>query len=103
MARPLRLDFPGAVYYVTSRGNARQAIFPDKDDRESFLGDYHQWWRDSTGHAMLTALWKTNDLLAETREGNLSWDMRQLNGVYTQVFNRRHTRLGRHQPGYPTS
>ena len=38
MARPLRLEFPGAVYHVTSRGNARQAIFLDKDDRESFLG-----------------------------------------------------------------
>ena len=38
MARPLRVEFPGAVYHVTSRGNARQAIFLDKDDRESFLG-----------------------------------------------------------------
>ena len=38
MARPLRLEFPGAVYHVTSRGNARQAIFLDKEDRESFLG-----------------------------------------------------------------
>ena len=38
MARPLRLECPGAVYHVTSRGNARQAIFLDKDDRESFLG-----------------------------------------------------------------
>jgi len=38
MARPLRLEFPGVVYHVTSRGNARQAIFLDKDDRESFLG-----------------------------------------------------------------
>jgi REP element-mobilizing transposase RayT len=38
MARPLRVEFPGAVYHVTSRGNDRQAIFQDKDDRESFLG-----------------------------------------------------------------
>ncbi len=35
---PLRAEFPGAVYHVTSRGNARQAIFLDKEDRESFLG-----------------------------------------------------------------
>ena len=38
MARPLRVEFPGAVYHVTSRGNARQGIFLDQDDRESFLG-----------------------------------------------------------------
>jgi hypothetical protein len=38
MARPLRTEFPGAVYHVTSRGNAPQAIFLDQDDRESFLG-----------------------------------------------------------------
>ena len=38
MARPLRLEFPGVVYHVTSRGNAKQAIFLDKDDRESLRG-----------------------------------------------------------------
>ena len=37
MARPLRLEFPGAVYHVTSRGNARQAIVVDDADRTSFL------------------------------------------------------------------
>ena len=37
MARPLGVEFPGAVYHVTSWGNARQAIFLDKDDSQSFL------------------------------------------------------------------
>src|SRR4030043_94193 len=37
MARPLRIEFPGAVYHVTSRGNARQAIFIDDEDRGRFL------------------------------------------------------------------
>lgn len=37
MARPLRLEFPGAVYHLTSRGNARQKIFFTDADRELFL------------------------------------------------------------------
>ena len=37
MARPLRLEFPGALYHVTSRGNARQKIFLDAEDRHLFL------------------------------------------------------------------
>ena len=37
MARPLRLEFPGAVYHVTSRGNGRAAIYLDDEDREAFL------------------------------------------------------------------
>ena len=37
MARPLRLEFPGALYHITSRGNARQEIFLSDDDRTSFL------------------------------------------------------------------
>jgi hypothetical protein len=37
MARPLRIEFPGAVYHVTSRGNARQTIFIDDEDRGQFL------------------------------------------------------------------
>ena len=37
MARPLRIEFPGALYHVTSRGNARQRVFRDDEDREMFL------------------------------------------------------------------
>ncbi len=37
MARPLRIEFPGAVYHLTSRGNARQGIFLNNDDRKLFL------------------------------------------------------------------
>ena len=37
MSRPLRLEFPGAIYHVTARGNARNAIFLDNEDRELFL------------------------------------------------------------------
>jgi len=37
MARPLRIEFPGAVYHITSRGNAKQFIFMDDVDRGKFL------------------------------------------------------------------
>ena len=95
MARPLRLECPGAVYHVTSRGNARQAIFLDKDDRESFLGVLASVVARFKWLCHAYCLMENHyHLMIETREGNLSWGMRQLNGVYTQVFNRRHTRVG---------
>ncbi len=37
MARPLRLEFPGAVYHITARGNARELIFTDDRDRRCFV------------------------------------------------------------------
>jgi len=37
MARPLRLEYPGAVYHLTSRGNGRNAIYWNDDDRKIFL------------------------------------------------------------------
>ncbi|AMV73352.1 transposase [Desulfuromonas sp. DDH964] len=95
MSRQLRIEYPGAVYHVTSRGNARQAIFIDNDDREVFLrvleatiGRYH--WRC---HAYCL-MGNHYHLLIETPEANLSRGMRQLNGVYTQTFNRRHGSVG---------
>ena len=95
MARPLRLEFPGAVYHVTSRGNARQAIFLDKDDRESFMEVLSSVAARFNWLCHAYCLMETHyHILVETPEGNLSRGMRQLNGVYTQVFNRRHTRVG---------
>jgi hypothetical protein len=37
MARPLRIEFAGALYHITSRGNAREAIYRDDADRQQFL------------------------------------------------------------------
>jgi REP element-mobilizing transposase RayT len=95
MARPLRIEFPGALYHITSRGDRREAIYEDDDDREAFLGvlaevvDRYHW----ICHAFCLM---TNHyhLVIETVEGNLSRGMRQLNGVYTQASNRRHHRVG---------
>lgn len=95
MARPLRLEFPGAIYHVTARGNACNAIFLDDEDRELFLA--------CLGEAVVRFGWLCHayclmdnhyHLLIETPDGNLSQGMRQLNGVYTQRSNRRHGRVG---------
>jgi len=95
MARPLRIEFPGAVYHVTSRGNARQDIYTCAGDRRLFLqtlGDvstrYH--WRCYAWCLMGNHY----HLVVETPIANLSSGMRQLNGVYTQSFNRRYDRVG---------
>jgi putative transposase len=95
MARPLRIEFPGALYHVTARGNARQDIFLDDEDRQEFLGVLSRVV--SRFHLLLHAYCLMDNhfhLVVETPEGNLSKAMRQLNGVYTQAFNRRHQRVG---------
>jgi REP element-mobilizing transposase RayT len=91
MSRPLRIEFPGAVYHVTSRGDRREPIFADDEDRSRLL--------EITGD---TLLWADARMLAyclmgnhyhfviRTRRANLSRTMRQINGRYSQVFNRRH-------------
>ena len=95
MSRPLRIEYPGALYHVTSRGNRREAIFEDDADRNYFLdllGEIYQRF-----HWKIDAYCLMNNhyhLLVETMDANLSRGMRQLNGVYTQWFNRRHQKVG---------
>lgn len=95
MTRPLRLEFPGAVYHVTSRGNARQDIVADDRDRSQWLTllahvvDRYGW----LCHAYCL-MDNHYHLLIETPQPTLSLGMRQLNGRYTQAYNRRHARVG---------
>ncbi len=95
MARPLRIEYPGALYHVTSRGNAREDIFLDDGDRVKFLSVYSHVsqrfnWR-CHAYCLMTNHYH---FVIETPEANLSQGMRQLNGVYTQQFNREHGRTG---------
>lgn len=95
MARPLRIEYDGALYHVTSRGNERKPIFRDDADRELFFNTLSQVTQRF--HWLCHAYCLMNNhyhLLVETPDGNLSKGMRQLNGVYTQVFNHRHRRVG---------
>ena len=95
MSRPLRIEYPGAVYHVTSRGNARRSIFKDDKDRWMLLNileevnDRYQW--------LCHAYCLMNNhyhLVIETPDANLSKGTRQLNGIYTMRFNRRHGSVG---------
>jgi len=95
MTRPLRIEFKGAVYHITSRGNARQAIFLDEKDFADFLRILSSVLKRY--HFLLHAYCLMNNhyhLLMETPYANLSKGMRQLNGLYTQRFNKRHQRVG---------
>jgi REP element-mobilizing transposase RayT len=95
MARQLRLDFPGALHHITSRGNERRAIFRSDRDRKLFLG--------LLGQAALRFGWSvtawvlmTNHfhLLVQTPEANLSRGMQWLSSTYAMAFNERHGRSG---------
>jgi len=95
MSRPLRIEFPGAVYHVTSRGNAKADIFREDGDRQLFLKVLTQVVKRFNWLCHAYCLMDNHyHLLIETPEGNLSAGMRQLNGVYTQAFNRKHGRVG---------
>jgi REP element-mobilizing transposase RayT len=95
MARPLRIEFPGAFYHVTSRGNARGTIFLDDVDREEFLWRLGGVVREHRWICHAYCLMANHfHLLLETPDANLSRGMRRLNGAYSQHFNRRHERVG---------
>ena len=95
MARPLRIEYPGAVYHVTSRGNEKKKVFKDDKDREAFLKTLYDVNKRYNWLCHAYCLMDNHyHLLIETPDGNLSAGMRQLNGVYTQVFNKRHKRVG---------
>ncbi|MGC2062845.1 MAG: transposase [Thermodesulfovibrionales bacterium] len=95
MARPLRIEYDGALYHITSRGNARKAIYKDDEDRECFLDTLQRVNKKYNwlchGYCLMNNHYH---LVIETPDGNLSKGMRQLNGIYTQIYNRRHNRVG---------
>ncbi len=95
MSRPLRIEYPGAFYHVTSRGNKRLPIFLNDLDRKHFL--------TLLAATCVTFNWRCHayclmdnhyHLLIETLEANLSAGMRNLNGIYTQDFNYHHNTVG---------
>ena len=95
MSRPLRIEYAGALYHVTARGDRREDIYLDDEDRRAWLEVFAQVCRRFNWRCHA---WCQMDnhyhILIETIEGNLSQGMRQLNGVYTQSSNRRHNRVG---------
>ena len=95
MSRPLRLEYAGALYHVTSRGDRQEDIFEDDTDRKSFLSILDKTSGTYNWVCYAYCLMDNHyHLLIETPNANLSKGMRQLNGVYTQTFNRLHNRVG---------
>jgi len=95
MARPLRLEYPGAVWHVTSRCNNREDIYRDDKDHLMFLSIFAEAVRRYRWivHAY-TLMTNHYHLIIETPEMTLSRGMKWMNGKYAQWFNRRHGRSG---------
>ena len=95
MPRPLRIQYEGALYHVTSRGDRREAIFLCDEDRIQFLHTFGQaclktgWWAHT--YCLMTNHFH---LVLETPQPNLANGMKWFLGTYTQRFNRRHQHWG---------
>jgi len=95
MARKLRLQYPGAIYHLMSRGDRREPVFLEDADRLVFLS--------TLGEACAKTDWQVHayclmnnhfHLVVETPKANLADGMKWLLGTYTARFNRQHRLLG---------
>ncbi len=90
MARPLRIQYPGALYHVMSRGNERRAIVRDDADRQRRLDWLCRTVETYRWRLHVFVLMTNHDhLFVQTPDANLSAGMQFLNGSYTSYFNRR--------------
>ncbi len=95
MARPLRIEYPGAFYHVTARGNEQKDIFKSQRDREKFLSYLEA--ATQRYDAVIHAYCLMNNhyhLIVETPHGNLSQIMKHINSSYTTYFNVKRKRAG---------
>jgi REP element-mobilizing transposase RayT len=95
MARRLRLEYEGAIYHISSRGNERSDIFAQAYDKERFLEKLAE--NVEQHHVRVYAYVVMSNhyhLLVETPRANISAFMQQLNTSYTMYFNARHQRVG---------
>jgi len=95
MGRAVRIEYPGALYHITSRGNEKKDIFLADEDRIKFLNilrDYHERYGILVhGYVLLDNHYH---LILETPRGNLLKVMHGINGSYTGYFNRKYRRVG---------
>ena len=95
MTRPLRIEFPGAIYHVTSRGDRRESIFENAQDERLLLYVLENALERFSAHVMAWCFMRNHyHLVLQTREANLSRLMRHINGTYTQRSNHRHGKVG---------
>lgn len=95
MARPLRIEYPGAFYHVTARGNEQKDIFKSQRDREKFLSylETAALRYDAVIHAYCL-MNNHYHLIVETPRGNLSQIMKHINSSYTTYYNVKRKRAG---------
>ena len=95
MSRPLRIEYPGAFYHVTSRGNERKMVFQSTRDREKYLtyleSAHHRYGAIIHVYCLMGNHYH---LLLETPRGNLSEILHHINGAYTTYFNVKRDRCG---------
>ena len=90
MARKLRVEYPGAIYHVMNRGDHREPIFQDDDDRREFLRTLAESCVKTTWAVHVYCLMGNHfHLVIETPQGNLVSGMKWFLGNYTRRFNRR--------------
>jgi putative transposase len=95
MARPLRINYPGAFYHVTSRGNERKAVFRSKRDRKKFLEYLETATLKYNAVVHVYCLMDNHyHIFLETPSGNLPQIMRHINGAYTTYVNAKRSRSG---------
>lgn len=95
MARPLRMQYPGAIYHVMNRGDRREPIFEGDKDRELFLETLAQACAKTDWIVHAWCLMPNHfHLVVETPRANLVYGMKWFLGTYTSRFNRRHKRFG---------
>lgn len=95
VARPLRIEYPGAFYHVTTRGNEKKDIFKSRRDREKFLS-YLESATERYGAVIHAYCLMSNHyhLIVETPLGNLSQIMKHINSSYTTYYNVKRKRAG---------
>ena len=95
MARKIRIEYAGAVYHATNRGDRGSAIFKDDQDRQQFLATLAEVCQKTTWQVHAYCLMnKEFHLVIETPQPNLVAGMKWLLGFYTSRYNRRHKEFG---------
>jgi len=95
MARKVRIQYPGAMYHVMNRGDRREAIFADDEDRERFLETLAETCEKTQWQVHAYCLMRNHfHLVLETPQPNLVAGMAWLQSTYTIRFNHRHQLFG---------
>lgn len=91
----MRIEYPGAVYHITSRGNAKAAIFATAEDRRLYFSTVQAVIEEFRWMCHAFVLMNNHyHLLIETPRGNLADGMHQLNGRFAHWYNKERGRIG---------